>query len=102
MTKNIKYKDVRIGSNIYTVKLEMHPHGGMLNGIEIRVEIMEWHQPPRTLRETLRESRYFLNYWYWDPAMTSRSLDDFIIEKCTYEANKQLNQSRGIKEWESI
>lgn len=102
MAKNeIKYKDIRVGRDVYTVKMEFLPHGGIFNGTAVAVDIMTWHLLPRNFWERLAEFwRFSLSSWTWDPQISEVSLEAFIIDKCTYQTDKRLRQERGVREWE--
>lgn len=101
--KNIKYKDYRIGKHVFTVKLTHLPHGGVCSNDSVKVEIMEWHTPPRNFWERITESwKYYLNSWVWDPYVTGASLDYFCISYCDYEASKKADSEKFQKEWAEV
>lgn len=102
MKNEVKYKDYRIGRDVYTVKLIYLPQGGPL-GPEVHVEVMKWHLPPRNLWEYITEWwKYSLSNWDWIPALTKVSLDAYCIDKCNYETAKRIAIERGDKEWEAL
>lgn len=101
MRNKIKYKDYRIGCDIYTVKMTYAPCGGITNGPAVDVQVMEWHLPPRKWWEKLAEFwKYNLSTWTWDPTMTETSLEAFVIDKCKSESARRIAVRRGDKEWE--
>lgn len=102
MKNEVKYKDYRIGRDVYTVKLTYLPQGGCF-GPEVRVEVMKWHQPPRNLWERITEWwKYYLSGWEWIPSLTEASLDAYCIDKCNYETWQRITAERGDKEWEAL
>lgn len=101
MRAEIKYKDYRVGREIYTVKMKYMPNGSIFNGTAVSVQVMKWHTQPRTIWEKLTEFwRYELSSWTWDPQISESSLEAYVIDKCAFEADKRLRQGRGAKEWE--
>ena len=101
MKTEIKYRDFRVGREIYTVKMKYLPNGSIFNGAAVVVKVMKWHTPPRNLWEKLTEFwRYELSSWTWDPQLCESSLEAYVIDKCALEADKRLCQDRGAKEWE--
>ena len=99
--KEIKYKDIRVGHYVYTVKMKLLPQGSVFNGTAVEVDVMAWHLPPRNFWERLAEFwRFSLSSWTWDPQISEASLEAFVIDKCAYETNKLLCQDRGVREWE--
>lgn len=102
MKNEVKYKDYRIGRDVYTVKLIYLPQGGLF-GPEVRVEVMKWHLPPRNLWERITEWwKYYLSGWEWIPSLTEASLDAYCIDKCNYETWRRITAERGDKEWEAL
>ena len=102
MKNEVKYKDYRIGRDVYTVKLTYFPQGGLF-GPEVNVEVMKWHLPPRNLWERITEWwKYSLSGWVWNPTLTESSLDAYCIDKCNYETAKRIAIERGDKEWEAL
>jgi hypothetical protein len=100
---DVKYKDYRIGRDVYTVKLEYQPQGGFHYNPAVRVEVMKWHQPPRNLWERITEWwKYYLSGWTWDPSLTKTSLDAYCVDKCNLETEQRLTIERGDKEWEAF
>lgn len=103
MKKEIKYRDYRIGKEVYTVKLVFQPNGSIFNGPAVDVHVMAWHLPPRNLWERLIEWwRYGISDSTWEPQISAASLDAYIIDKCAYENNKHLCQDRSLREWVDI
>lgn len=103
MKKEIKYKDYRIGRDVYTVKMTYVPYGGITNGPAVDINVMEWHLLPRKWWEKLTEFwKYNLSTWTWDPAMTEASLDAYCIFKCHFETAKRIKVKRCDEEWEAI
>lgn len=102
MKNEVKYKDYRIGRDVYTVKLTYLPHGDFC-GPAVSVQVMKWHQPPRNLRERITEWwKYSISDWEWIPTLTESSLDAYCIDKCNYETVKRIAIERGDKEWEAL
>lgn len=101
MKNKIKYRDYRIGRDVYTVKLIYKYSGGISSGPAIYFRVMEWHQPPCGLWQRITEFwKYNLNTWTWDPALTDIPLQDYVINKCNLETTRRLEVERGDKEWE--
>lgn len=106
----VKYKDYRIGHDMYTVKLTYQPQGGFFYNPVVRVQVMKWHLPPRNLWERITEWwKYNVSDWEWDPTWKA-SLDDYCIDKCATETEnriavereKRIAIERGDKEWEAF
>ena len=107
MKNEVRYKDYRIGRDVYTVKLTPLPPGSFFYGPVVRVQVMEWHLPPRNLRERITEWwKYNISTWEWVPALTEASLDAYCIDKCKFEAARRIaferGNERGNKEWEAL
>lgn len=104
MAKNeIKYKDIRVGRDVYTVKLRLMRCGGIYNGTAVSVDVMTWHLPPRNFWERLAEWwRYSLNTWTWDPQISEASLEAFVTDVCNYETVKKLRHDTGEEEWAAM
>lgn len=103
MKKEIRYKDYRIGQDVYTVKQTYEPHGGINSNPSVYVEIMEWHLPPRNFWQRITEFwKYNLNCWTWDPMLTEASLEAYCIDKCNLETMRRIKAERGAKEWEAL
>ena len=101
MKKEIKYKDYRIGWDVYTVKLTHLPQGGFHYTPVVRVQVMKWHLPPRNLWERITEWwKYIISDWEWDPTLTGASLDAYCTNKCYLETVKRIAIERGDKEWD--
>ena len=102
MKNEVKYKDYRIGRDVYTVKLTYSPQGSLF-GPEVHVKVMKWHLPPRNLWERIAEWwKYYLSGWVWNPTLTDASLDAYCIDKCNYEAAQRIAIERGDKEWKAL
>ncbi len=100
MKKEVRYEDYRIGRDVYTVKLTHLPNGGISYNPAVRVQVMEWHLPPRNLWERISEWwNYDINDYLWDPLLTEASLDVYCINKCELETIKRINIKRGETEW---
>ena len=103
MKNEVRYKDYRIGRDVYTVKLTYEPQGGFFYNPVVRVEVMKWHLPPRNLWERITEWwKYYLSGGTWDPSWTKASLDDYCINKCSFETEQRLSTERCDKEWEAL
>lgn len=103
MKNEVRYKDYRIGRDVYTVKLMYQPQGGFCYNPVVRVEVMKWHLPPRNLWERITEWwKYYLSGGTWDPSLTEASLDAYCIDKCNYETWQRITVERGDKEWEAL
>lgn len=102
MRNKVRYKDYRIGDDVYTVKLTLR-RGGFVYNPAVRVQIMEWHQPPRNLWERIIEWwKYIISEYNWDPVLDGASLDNYCIDKCNLETMKRIAIERGSKEWEAL
>ncbi len=100
MRKEIRYENYRIGYDVYTVKLTHLPNGGFNYNPVVRVQVMEWHLPPRNLWERISEWwKYDINDYLWDPLLTDASLDDYCMNKCKSETAKRIAIKRGKTEW---
>ena len=100
MRKEIRYEDYRIGHDLYTVKLTHLPSGGINYNPVVRVQVMEWHLPPRNLWERIAEWwKYDIRDYVWDPLLTETSLDEYCINKCNSETAKRIAIKRGETEW---
>lgn len=103
MKNVIKYKDYRIGQDLFTVKLTLLKGGSLSGGDAVNVEVMEWHLPPRNFWERISEFwKYSLGSWTWDPFMTNTSLDAYCVSKCEFETLKRSDAERSKKEWAAI
>lgn len=103
MKKEIKYRDYRIGKDVYTVKFTYLRNGGINSGPAVYVEIMTWHLPPHNFWQRITEFwKYNLNCGTWDPALTEASLEAYCIDKCNIETVRRIDIERGDKNWESI
>ena len=102
--KEIKYKDYRIGSNLYTVKLTYLPSGGVFHyNPTVKVDIMEWHTQPITfLDKILEHFKFSIESYEWDPLLTDLSLTDYCIKKCSQitEINDAIEKANN--EWNSF
>lgn len=97
MKKEIRYKDYRIGRDVYTIKLTRLSHG------VVYVQVMKWHLPPRNLWERITEWwKYIICEGVWDPTLMEASLDAYCIDKCNLETVKRIAIKRGDKEWEAL
>ena len=102
MKNEVRYKDYRIGRDVYTVKLTYLPQGGFSYNPVVHVEVMKWHLPPRNLWERITEWwKYYLSDGTWDPIWIDTSLDDYCIEKCNFETAQRIAIERCNKEWEA-
>ena len=100
MSKKIRYKDYRIGHDVYTVKLTYLPNGGINYNPVVRVQVMEWHLPPRNLWERISEWwKYNISDYLWDSLLTEISLNDYCINKCNSETIKRIAIKKGEIEW---
>lgn len=98
--KEIRYENYRIGRDVYTVKLTHLPKGGIDYNPAVRVQVMEWHLPPRNLWERITEWwRYNIDDCLWDPLLTEASLDTYCIDKCNLETVRRIKIARGDTEW---
>ena len=100
MKSKVRYKDFRIGSDAYTVKLRYLPRGGFYYNPVVRVQVMKWHLWPHNLRERITEWwKYDIADYEWDPTLTETSLEDYCIDKCHHETAKRIAIKRCSKEW---
>jgi hypothetical protein len=100
MRKEIHYEDYRIGHDVYTVKLTRLPKGGINYNPAVRVQVMEWHLPPRNLWERITEWwKYSISEYVWDPLLTEASLNAYCIDKCNAETLKRIAIEKGETEW---
>ena len=102
--KEVKYKDYRIGSNLYTVKLIYLPSGGVFNyNPTVKVDIMEWHTQPITFLDKILEHFIFsIESYEWNPLLTDLSLTDYCIEKCSQIAEINDAIEKANNEWNSF
>lgn len=102
--KEIKYKDYRIGSDIFTVKMTYDPDPPYHLCPIVKVNIMKWHMKPTTFFGKLTEGiRFSIETHEYDPMWTRLSLPDYCISKCLklVESPKEEKCQTRI-EWESI
>jgi hypothetical protein len=101
--REVKYKDYRIGRDVYTVKLTHLPQGGFFYNPVVRVQIMKWHLPPRNLWERVTEWwKYNIDTHVWDPTLTEVSLNAYCIDECNLATANRIAVERGDKEWEAF
>ena len=92
----IKYRDYRIGHNIYTVKVKR------LNETEFHIFVFDCHPHPRNFFARCKE------WWtipstdsYWDCHISNLSLEEKIIKMCeTYHTGQ--NNSNIDEQWEKL
>jgi len=100
MKKEVRYETYRIERDVYTVKLTHLPYGGISYNPIVRVQVMEWHLPPRNLWERITEWwKYNISDSEWDPLLTDSSLDAYCISKCCAETVRRMRIKRGDEEW---
>lgn len=101
--REVKYKDYRIGRDVYTVKLTHLPQGGFFYNPVVRVQVMKWHLPPRSLWERITERwKYNIDTHVWDPTLTETSLDTYCIDECILATANRAAVERGDKEWKAF
>jgi hypothetical protein len=101
--KEIKYKDFRIGHDLYTVKLIYLPQGGISYNPVVKVRIMKLHTKPRKFLEKLLEvPKFSISTFIWDPFVTKASLEVYCINKCytITKQNEKVNKAKN--EWDQI
>ena len=81
--KEIKYKDYRVGSEIFTVKMTYDPDPSWHLCPIVKVDIMKWHTKPTTFFDKLTERlKFSIETYEYDPMWTKLSLSDYIVKKC--------------------
>ena len=101
--KEIKYKDFRIGNNLYTVKLIYLPKGGISYNPVIKVRIMKIHTKPCNFLEKLLEvPKFSISTSIWDPFVTKESLNLYCRNKCYIDTKQNEKVNRAKNEWDQI
>lgn len=101
--KEIKYKDYRIGSEIFTVKMTYDPDPSWHLCPIVKVDIMKWHPKPTTFFDKLTEGKFSIKKYEYDPMWTNLSLSDYCISKCSkIAASPKVEKCQTRLEWESI
>lgn len=95
---SIIYKDYRIGEYVFTVHLSRDSDG------DVRIEVYDWHLPPHTKRERIKQwwklkSR---DYFYWRPSFTSLNLEEYILERIETVISRIEEEKYALEEWERI
>ena len=101
--KIIKYKNFRIRTHPYTVKLIYLPKGGISYNPVIKVRIMKPHTKPRNFLEKILEvPKFSINTYTWDPLITDESLDLYCKRKCYIDTKQNEKIYKTIREWNQI
>ena len=102
--KEVKYKDYRIGSEIFTVKMTYDPDPSWHLCPIVKVDIMKWHPKPITFFDKLTEGfKFSIKKYEYDPMWTNLSLSDYCISKCSKIAEGPKEEKCQTRvEWESI
>ena len=102
MRNNVKYKDMRIGQHVFTIKLRAFYDCDLGSGVHY--DIYEWHIPARTIFGR------FLQWWKleyydngnWYPTLDNDTLEQRLICKCD-KAVISINKENDFqKQWENI
>lgn len=99
----IKYRECRIGEELFTIKLIYKPTGGLCYNPIVKVRIMKWHTKPVTLLEKLLEVfKFSIDCGEWDPLLIDSSLEEYCKHKCLNYVNRQDTMNRAEIEWGRI
>lgn len=101
--KEVKYREYRIGEELFTVKLTYKPNGGLSYNPIVKVRIMKWHTKPITFLEKLLEiPKFSINCYEWDPLFLDCSLEEYCINKCFNYVDHKNKINKAEIEWGRI
>ena len=101
--KNTKWKDFRIGKNIFTVRARRYDDSTF--GMIIEYNIFEPHSHPRNWRERLCESWKYKEYGYlnrWIEGLSEISLEKHIINTCLLIIDDKEKNEKAEKDWKNF
>lgn len=100
--KNIKWVDIRIGENVFTVCCDRYEECGF--GVIVSFSVYELHEHPTNFLKR------FLEFWRyrqfasgkWIECFAEDSLQECIIETCESVVASNEKHFNALKEWENL
>lgn len=102
MSKEIKYKNYRIGPFLFTV--EMIKSADMF-GDYVDITVRKRHDFPRNFFERTKikfKERYIIGNSIWRPAFNNESLEQFILNKLDFITDTLFKVKNFETMWENL
>ena len=98
--ENVKYKDYRIGSHLFTVRFSRRYD---LGGPAVDVEVWEQHTPRTGFIHRLIDFFKYNRYWHgtW-LAGDDETLEEYAIRLCDFVVNTMEDEKDAEKFWDDL
>lgn len=102
MRKDVKYKNLRIGPYLFTIK--MTATNDELLGKGVYYDIYEHHFPARTWFGRFCQwwKLTYYGHGYWNPNCCDDTLEQRLVWKCDSIVKQMDNEKSFQKQWENI
>ena len=100
--KETKYKNVRVGSNIFTCRLDKTYD--VIFGVTVNISVFEYHDIPvnswQQFIETFKYKHYTSTSWH--QLFSSCTLNEYLYEICEATAEIEADEKKAEEEWKNI
>jgi len=99
--KETKYKDVRVGSRVFTCRLDRWDDDF---GINVNISVFEYHDIPINSWQRFVEKFKYEYYASaeWNSCLSDCTLDEYLLKVCEMIAETKEDAEKAKAEWKNI